>query len=143
METGGIIYPKSNYEMVLTGDAHRLFTDRGIVFNKPPNALGEVPDYLRPKHGELVRLELLREAMSRYPYIATGPGGFIRQIFFEIAQGHLDDPEVVVVNGKPYQTQKQNKTGPRNRGGVFTSIATRIIRNATGAGRYQTTGEEI
>ena len=143
METGGIIYPKSNYEMVLTGDAHRLFTDRGIVFNKPPNALGEVPDYLRPKHGELVRLELLREAMSRYPYIATGPGGFIRQNLFEIAQGHLDDPEVVVVNGKPYQTPKQNKTGPRNRGGVFTSIATSIIRNATGAGRYQTTGEEI
>jgi hypothetical protein len=35
------------------------------------------------------------------------PGVFIRQNLFEIAQGHLDDPEVMVVNGKPYQIQKQ------------------------------------
>ena len=81
METDGTIYPKSHYEMELSGDAHRLFTDRDIVFNKPPNALGEMPDYLRPKHDELVQLGLLQE--------------------------HLDDPEVVVVNGKPYQIQKQ------------------------------------
>jgi hypothetical protein len=107
METDGTIYPKSHYEMELSGDAHRLFTDRDIVFNKPPNALGEMPDYLRPKHDELVQLGLLQEAMSRYPYIATVPGGFIRQNLFEIAQDHLDDPEVVVVNGKPYQIQKQ------------------------------------
>jgi len=45
--------------------------------------------------------------MERYPYIATVPGGFIRQNLFEIAQDHLDDPEAVVVNGKPYQIQKQ------------------------------------
>ena len=66
-----------------------------------------MPDYLRPKHGELVQLGLLQEAMSRNPYIATGPGGFIRHNLFEIAQDHLDDPEAVVVNGKPYQIQKQ------------------------------------
>ena len=47
--------------------------------------------------------------MSRYPYIATGPGGFIRQIFFEIAQGHLDDPEVVVVNGNLIKPKNKTK----------------------------------
>ena len=107
METDGSIYPKSHYEMELSEDAHRFFTDREIAFNKPPGALGEMPDYLKPKHDELVQLGLLQEAIFRYPYIATVPGGFIRQNLFEIAQEHLDDPEVVVVNGKPYQIQKQ------------------------------------
>ena len=93
-----------------------------------------MPDYLRPKHDELAQLGLLQEAMSRYPYIATGPGGFIRQNLFEIAQDHLDDPEAVVVNGKPYQIQSKN--WPKESRRVFTSTATSIIRNTTGTGGY-------
>ena len=107
METDGTLYPKSHYEFELSDGAHRYFSDREIAFNKKPGALGEMPDYLKPKHDALVELGLLQEAMSRYPYIATVPGGFIRQNLFELAQENLDDPEVLVINGKQYQIQKQ------------------------------------
>ena len=110
METDGALYPKSHYQFELSDGAHRCSSDRGIAFNKPPNSLGEMPDYLKPKHDALVELGLLQEAMSRSPYIAAVPGGFIRQNLFELAQGNLDKPEVLVVNGKQYQVQRQLKS---------------------------------
>ena len=110
METDGALYPMSHYEFELSDGAHRYFSDREIAFNKKPGALGEMPDYLKPKHDALVELGLLQEAMSRYPYIATVPGGFIRQNLFELAQEKLDAPEILVVNGKQYQIQRQLKS---------------------------------
>ena len=110
METDGSLYPKSHYEFELSEDTHRYFSDRDITFNKKKGALGEMPDYLKPKHDALVELGLLQEAMSRYPYIATVPGGFIRQNLFELAQEDLDKPEILVVNGKQYQIQRQLKS---------------------------------
>ena len=110
METDGSIFPKSHYEMELSEDTHRYFSDRDITFNKKPGALGEMPDYLKPKHDALVELGLLQEAMSRYPYIATVPGGYIRQNLFELSQQDLDKPEILVVNGQQYQIQRQLKS---------------------------------
>ena len=110
METDGSLYPKSHYEFELSEDTHRYFSDRDITFNKKQGAVAEMPDYLKPKHDALVELGLLQEAMSRYPYIATVPGGFIRQNLFELAQEDLDKPEILVVNGKQYQIQRQLKS---------------------------------
>ena len=45
--------------------------------------------------------------MSKHPYLAVVPNGFIRGNIFELGQQDLDKPEIIVVNGKQYQVQRQ------------------------------------
>tara|TARA_B100000424_G_C22825948_1_gene441532 strand:- start:228 stop:770 length:543 start_codon:yes stop_codon:yes gene_type:complete len=101
--------PKSLFDYELSGDTHRYFRDRDYKYamvKKNGGAMTE-PEYLRQKKDELFALGLLQESMSKHPYLAVVPNGFIRENIFELGQQDLDKPEIIVVNGKQYQVQRQ------------------------------------
>ena len=104
-----ILGPKSLFDYELSGDTHRYFRDRDYRYamvQRNGGAMTE-PEYLREKKDELFALGLLQESMSKHPYLAVVPNGFIRENIFEYSQKELDPPETIVVNGKQYLVQRR------------------------------------